>query len=213
MKKWFSVILCILFLALSGCRADPDLILQNQSSAEEETGTDDSRRENTVEKEPAQEMAEAAQSKICAYICGAVCIPGVYELETDSRVFQLVELAGGMTEDADEKSVNLAEIVADGQMIWIPTREESLNGQGAPQTGASGTGSGISGNGTEAQKINLNTASAEELTELNGIGETKAEAIVAYREEHGAFGKIDDIMQVSGIGQGTFDKIKDHITV
>ena len=102
--------------------------------------------------------------------------------------------------------MNLAEILTDGQMVWIPTKEESLSGAGISQAG-----SPAGGTGTEL--ININTASASELMELNGIGETKAEAIIAYREEHGAFGSTEEIMQVSGIGQGTFDKIKDEITV
>ena len=214
MKKWFHAIVCVALLAISGCRPDPDLILQNgasvqeaEPSALEEERTDPGGDSQAEHAEPEEDSGEdTGQPEICAYICGAVRSPGVYELEADSRVFQLVELAGGMSEDADEKSVNLAEILTDGQMVWIPTKEESLSGAGISQAG-----SPAGGTGTEL--ININTASASELMELNGIGETKAEAIIAYREEHGAFGSTEEIMQVSGIGQGTFDKIKDEITV
>lgn len=230
MKKWFPGIACFLIILFCGCGADPDLILQNGNSVQEETVSGSSReaQENSAEqetsesengeavlKESGQETAGEDQggTVICAYICGAVCAPGVYELEADSRVFQLVELAGGLTEDADEKSVNLAEAVTDGQMIWIPTLEESRSGQTASAAGSTGSGQSGSGSGSETEKVNINTASAEELTALNGIGETKAEAIVAYREAHGSFRQIDDIMQVDGIGEGTFDKIRDNITV
>lgn len=214
MKKWFPAIVCVALLTISGCRPDPDLILQNgasvqeaESSAPEEERMDPGGDSQAEHAEPEEDSGEdTGQPEICAYICGAVRSPGVYELEADSRVFQLVELAGGMSEDADEKSVNLAEILTDGQMVWIPTKEESLSGEGISQAG-----SPAGGTGTEL--ININTASASELMELNGIGETKAEAIIAYREEHGAFGSTEEIMQVSGIGQGTFDKIKDEITV
>ena len=223
MKKWFPGIACFLIILFCGCGADPDLILQNGNSVQEETVSGSSReaQENSAEqetsesengeavlKESGQETAGEDQggTVICAYICGAVCAPGVYELETDSRVFQLVELAGGLTEDADEKSVNLAEAVTDGQMIWIPTLEESRSGQTASAAGSTGSGS-------ETEKVNINTASAEELSALNGSGATKVVAIVAYREAHGSFRQIDDIMQVDGIGEGTFDKIRDNITV
>ncbi len=219
MKKWFPGILCCLTIFFCGCGADPDLILQNGNvSLEEET--DDSSGENQPENEALEESSdredgetEQEETQICAYICGAVCSPGVYELEPDSRVFHLVEMAGGLTEEADEKSVNLAEVVTDGQMIWIPTQEESMSGQTAPAASSSGTAQEISGGSSDSGMININTATASELTSLNGIGETKAGAIIDYREEHGAFETIDEIMQVDGIGQGTFDKIKDDITV
>lgn len=218
MKKWFPGILCCLMILFCGCGADPDLILQNADSLREEVSVsspEDQPESRSQEGSSGQENtgSEQEETQICAYICGAVCNPGVYELEPDSRVFQLVGMAGGLTAEADEKGVNLAEVVADGQMIWIPTREESMAGQTAPAASSSGITPGSSGEGSDSQMININTASASELTALNGIGETKAEAIITYREEHGAFGTIDEIMQVDGIGQGTFDKIKDNITV
>ncbi|MCC8029807.1 MAG: helix-hairpin-helix domain-containing protein [Lachnospiraceae bacterium] len=151
-------------------------------------------------------------SVICVYICGAVRNPGVYEMAEPARVYQLVELAGGLTEDADEQSVNLAQFAEDGQMIWIPTEEESAAGVAAPQEAESGTASSDSA-GEESGKVNINSADISELTTLNGIGETKAAAIVAYREEHGSFQSIEEIMQVSGIAEGTYEKIKDYITV
>lgn len=218
MKKWFPGILCCLMILFCGCGADPDIILQNGGSSREEISV--SSREDPPEGGSQQESSrqenggtEQEETQVCAYICGAVCTPGVYELEPGSRVFHLVAMAGGLTAEADEKSVNLAGVVTDGQMIWIPTQEESMAGQTAPAASSSGTLPEISGGGSDSRMININTATASELTSLNGIGETKAEAIIAYREEHGAFGTIDEIMQVDGIGQGTFDKIKDNITV
>lgn len=228
MKKWFPGIVCVLAILFCGCGADPDLILQNEDPVQEDQISGSSvedqeepadqeesgqKEDGPVEEESGRETAGGSQAEICVYICGAVCAPGVYELEADSRVFQLVELAGGLTEDADEKSINLAEVVTDGQMIWIPTLEESSSGQTASGIYSSPGSQSGSGSALETGKININTASAEELTALNGIGEMKAEAIVSYREAHGSFKQIDDIMQVDGIGQGTFDKIRDNITV
>ncbi len=149
--------------------------------------------------------------EIYVYICGAVSQPGVYKVRDQSRIYELVELAGGLTEDADAEGVNLALSVQDGMMIRIPTAQERAAGTEADES-VPGLAD-IAGSDAAGQKVNINTAGVTELTALNGIGETKAAAIVAYREEHGSFRSIEEIMEVSGIGEGTFDKIKEDITV
>ncbi len=232
----FCVLFLLLFLLLAGCGPDVDLILQNgaESSGDAaESGTEPDTREeapeDTEEGVPADSAeggsdgsapaGESAADAICVYICGAVVNPGVYEVPVSSRIYELVDLAGGMTDDADTDSVNLALAVEDGDMVRIPTREETAGGSAAAGVvsgeqgivSGSGTGSGGSG-GTSGGKVNINTAGLEELTSLNGIGDAKAAAIVAYREEHGSFGSIEEIMEVSGIGEGTYDKIKEDIT-
>lgn len=196
MRKYITYAVCVILLILSGCRANPDIILkgtQNSAPSEEKVSL-------SVEESlsPEQEV-----SGIYVYICGAVKNPGVYELLPGSRVYQLVEAAGGMSEDADGQRVNLAEVVTDGQMVRIPSCTET---EEQPEETVS---DGISADG----KVNINTASAEQLMTLNGIGQTKAEQIITYREENGAFPDTKAIMQVSGIGEGTYEKIKNSITV
>ncbi len=201
MKSWIVYSICVFLLfSLAGCGPDPDIILKgNESSAvsEEQAGQDDGDESSPKDQEAAN---------IYVYICGAVCSPGVYEMAPDSRVYELVDAAGGMSGDADGQSVNLAETVSDGQMVRIPfCGETNAGGEEAGESGAPG----ISSDG----KVNINTASAEQLMTLSGIGQTKADQIIAYREKNGAFPNIEAIMQVSGIAEGTYEKIKDSITV
>ena len=156
-------------------------------------------------------------------ICGEVAAPGVYELPAGSRMYEAVEKAGGMTSEAAQESVNLAQAIEDGQQLRIPSREEIRKYQetGKDVSGLLGAG-GAAGNGSEsasqksgssAALINLNTASKEELMTLNGIGAARAEAILSYREQKGGFRTIEDIMKVPGIKNAAFQKIKDKITV
>ncbi len=140
--------------------------------------------------------ADAAGSICYVYICGAVVNPGVYEMQPGERIFRAVELAGGFTEDAALEKVNQALPVEDGLSIVVPTVSEAA----ADAVRASGL-------------ININTASKAELCTLKGVGETRADAIIAYRDEKGGFAKIEDIMLVSGIGESSFNKIKDSIIV
>ena len=140
------------------------------------------------------------KEKICVYVCGEVRNPGVYELEAEARTAAAVEAAGGMTEEAAESWLNLAEHLADGQKIEVPSREqeEKLKEEALA---------------AESSLVNLNQASAEELTTLRGIGESKAEDILKYRETHGGFQTIEELMQIPGIKERVFEKIKDQITV
>ena len=150
--------------------------------------------------------------------------PGVYELRTDARIYEALEAAGGMTEDAAADWINQAEALSDGERIYVPTQEE-VNSQvlAVTQDGTeassgndtdNGTGQEASGEdtGTE-QKIDLNTADVSQLTTLTGVGESKALAIIAYREENGPFTSAEDIMNVPGIKEGTYEKIKDKIAI
>ncbi len=237
MKRLFaSVIVLFIMCFVTACGADVDLLLENGQSEdgtvissggedddggnaatgiEDGSGEADSADAASDGSDDGSAEDEEGNGLICAYICGAVKTPGVYEVESGSRVFALVELAGGMTEDADCDAVNLAREVSDGEMVYIPTEEETASGEVVPESaGTASTQSASTSGGTAASsKININTATAEELTALSGIGDAKAAAIVAYRDEHGSFSSTEDIMNVSGIGQSTYDKIKDDITV
>lgn len=166
--------------------------------------------------------AEMQQERIYVDVCGAVANPGVFELAAGSRVFQAIEAAGGYLPEAVENCVNRAGVLTDGQQLYILTREE-MEQQGMSQAelanASNVSGSGNSRNteavssGQQDNRININTADEAQLTTLTGIGATRAQAIIAYREENGPFVVIEDIMNVQGIKEGTFAKIKDEIVV
>lgn len=178
--------------------------------------------------------ATAAQNQgsIWVHICGAVKCPDVYELPTGSRVYEAVKLAGGFTEEADESYVNQAQPLSDGVKVVIPTREQTRSlaaGEGDGGIGivgatglqaddgnpgsTTGTDSGEASGTSADGRVNINTATETQLCGIAGIGATRAAAIVAYRQEHGSFARIEDIMNVSGIKEGTYAKIRDSITV
>lgn len=140
--------------------------------------------------------------QVFVYVCGAVNSPGVYELENGARVCDAVEAAGGLTEKAEASAVNQARLVADGEQIYVPESAESgvVDYEVTQRTELNG-------------KVNINTAGKEELMTLTGIGETKADSIIAYRTEHGSFAKTEDLMLVDGIKEGVFNKIKDDIII
>ncbi|MCB8723840.1 helix-hairpin-helix domain-containing protein [Blautia sp. DFI.1.216] len=165
---------------------------------------------------------EMQQAMIYVDVCGAVANPGVFQLAAGSRVFQAIEAAGGYLPEAALTCVNRAGVLTDGQQLYILTQEE-MERQGrdpAEMSGASdGQMNGSAGTGqntgmtAQDNRININTADEAQLTTLTGIGATRAQAIIAYREENGPFAAIEDIMNVQGIKEGTFAKIKDEIVV
>ena len=161
--------------------------------------------EQAEETEAAEEVvppAESEQKEVCyVYVCGAVASPGVYELQTCRRVYDAIRLAGGLSEDASFESVNQAENVTDGQMIKVLTISEAEN---STENGKETASDGL---------LNINNAGVAEFMTLPGIGQSKAEAIVQYREQNGAFSSVDEIMNVDGIKEGVFNKIKDCIKV
>ena len=157
------------------------------------------------------EGSEKDESKVTVDVKGAVANPGVYTLKASARVTDAIKAAGGMTEDADAKSVNLAESLSDEEVVYVATKDENLS-----VLGQSGTGQvSDKGGQTSAKdgKINLNTATSEELQTISGIGAKRAEDIIAYRESHGGFQSVDDLKNVSGIGDKTLDKIRESLYV
>ena len=151
---------------------------------------------------------EANTSTLFVHIAGSVKNPGLYELPQGSRVSDAVSAAGGMSEDANTSSVNLARQLTDGEQIIVASNEDIL---AATETGTS-NGS-PSGQVSSQGKVNINTASAEELMTLDGVGEATADKIIAYRQENGSFSRIEEIKEVSGIGEKKFEAMKDAITV
>lgn len=137
---------------------------------------------------------------------GCVRKPGVYEVPDGSRVFEVIEKAGGLTEDADTSGINQAEIVTDGMKLTIPSISEKKDNTGSNEADTTDTSS--AGNSL----ININTADSQTLQQIPGIGPVTADKIISYRETNGPFGSIEELTSVSGIGEKTFQKMKDRIT-
>lgn len=184
-------------LIVSGCSGKEGESLEELSVSD---------KEKTEEEQSAPEEQKDPAETVYVYVCGAVNAPGVYELKEDARVFEAISLAGGMTAEAAPEAVSQARTVADGEQIYVPTVQE-IQMQGA------GVEDIVTGNADVSGKVNINTAGKEELMTLTGIGEAKAQSILDYREKHGRFGSIEDLMLIEGIKEGVFNKIKEDITI
>lgn len=163
--------------------------------------------ENNENKESVAAFGEnvvSNKAKIIVEIKGEVKKPDVYEINDGSIIRDLINMAGGLTEKANIDGINRAEKLRDNQLIVIPNKD-SANNNGTVIS----TQGGVSSEGI----ININSASLSELQKINGIGETKAQCIIDYREKNGGFKSIEDIKNVEGIGAKTFDKIKDKISI
>lgn len=163
------------------------------------------------ENVPSEEKTESVTSadKIIVYVCGAVENPDVYELDPGARINDALEAAGGFSGDADMNMINLAEPVSDGQRVYFPVQGEDMTGDSQDMNAALETD--IYGDDTSL--VNINKAGVSELTQLPGIGETRAGQIVEYRETHGKFSSKEDLKNVSGIGDSTYEKLESHIIV
>ena len=163
------------------------------------------------------EGLEESSAQAAVYVCGAVERPGIVYLPEGSRKAEALEAAGGFSEDADRNYVNLAAKIKDGEQIYFPTLEEGLVSAELVLEGlvseAEKTGSGEADGKEEVAVVNLNTADVAALCTLTGIGEARARDIIRYREQNGRFERREDIMKVSGIKEGTYEKIKEQIRV
>lgn len=181
-------------LTLWGSFTQPGIVVERQDNAAEDGGE------------------SISETVLCVHVVGEVAHPGMYELKSGARVSDAIEAAGGMLEDADQLSVNLARSVSDGEQIVVAAvvanEGNAPSSQETPSSNSSSDrSSSVSG------KVNINTANVSELTSLDGIGQATAEKIVAYRQANGSFPTIDAIKNVSGIGDKKFEAIKDRITV
>ena len=220
--KWI-VLLCVVFLVslwCCGCSerrpqvvtfSDRDELhdLPVSVMTEETPGSE--------EQEPASER-ETELPMIAVHVCGEVRSPGVYFLSEDSRVCDAVDAAGGFSEGADTEWINLAGVLQDGAQLRIPTKEEVLALRSQSMSSLadmSDTSGHLSGTASEAgdERVDLNTASLQELMTLPGVGEAKAQAILDYREQYGSFQSVEELKNISGIKEAVFAKIKDRVTV
>ena len=195
--------ICGIFLGiscmLSACH-EKEETFTSVAAAEADAGD----KKNEAESKAAEEKPDKAKAdpggeekegSIWVYVCGEVASPGVYELQEGDRITHAIEAAGGLTEAAGQVYLNQAAHLTDGQRIYVPSDMADA------------------GMGKDTGIINLNTATKAELLSLSGIGESRAEAIIAYRETNGGFRKIEDLKKVDGIKEGIFQKIREQITV
>ncbi len=196
--------------------------LQESGKAGNDTARQPEDRKSSTESKDSsgKSSADAPEEQGAVFICGEVLCPGVYEISAGDRLYEVVELAGGFTADADRSYHNLARVVSDGERIYILSMEETkqldtaerISGEPASQE-MTGNVVGQMGNAAGEKKVNINTADRKELETLPGIGESKAASIIEYRQTVGNFTAIEEIMNISGIGEAMFAKIKDKITV
>lgn len=199
--KWFIVGSCVIAIGM--------LIFARglvNDKEEENEWTIPSEEEHDPEV-PEERLVQEPDVKNLVDVKGAVENPGVYEVMLDERVIDVIEKAGGLKEGADETKINFAGRVTDEMVLYIPLIGEEGENM-IVSAGASST-STSQGEG----KININKATSDELQNLPGIGPSKAEAIIAYREDSGLFQTIDDLKLVTGIGDKTFEKLQDQIIV
>lgn len=203
---------CLMLLLLYGC-ADQGQISSAVTVLSEETGAPENGGQpvNDAVQDEAGEASDTGAERgidtslretesLTVFVCGSVETPGVYELPAGSRVYEAIELAGGMSDEAAQTAVNQAELLTDGQMIEIPTKEEQQEKEAAEEARSDGL-------------VNINTADLEELKTLPGIGDSKARSIIAYREKNGAFRAVEDIKNIEGIKDGVFAKLEGCIKV
>lgn len=207
-KEYKIIVICAgLGLALGGFfllkPSTQKPVTETNLQAEVATVSKDSSSEKEIKKEEKDESAE--QDLITVDVKGAVKSPGIYDLPVGSRVHDAVQKAGGLTEEADSKSLNLAQKVSDEALVYVPTKGE----EAASQQAASGTASSTS----KEKKVNLNKASLEELKQVKGLGGKRAQDIIDHREANGKFKSVDELKKVSGIGAKTIEKLKDYVTV
>ena len=210
--------------------------VRNRKESEKSVLAENTREENTEQTHQGEIEVTPIPQKIFVDVCGAVLNPDVYELDAGSRIFQAVEAAGGYLPEAAVNYLNRARSLTDGQQIYVPTQKEiemltadqdetahsfyelapeALRQENTDQPEPEDLSEAVLAGGASQDtddRIDLNTADASLLSTLTGIGQSKAEAIIAYREEHGGFTSIEEIMNVEGIKEGTFSKIKDKIS-
>ena len=218
-KKHLIMIVVVFFIGITGVvfymnrSNDSELVdcdTQISYSEEADSNSKEATDKDNNSKDASTSSKDNKNKKIYVHICGEVNEPGVYELKEDARVIDAIDAAKGLTKAASQQSVNQAEKLEDSQQIYIPSiKEVKEDVNQSVKSSDSNSSINNEGNG----KININTASQEELTTLPGIGVAKAQKIIAYRQQNGSFSKIEDIMKISGIKEGLFNKISENITV
>ena len=201
-KEYKIIVICAgLGLVLGGCFL---LKPSTQTPAKESNLQTEVTTVSKDEKEDKNQKEEVVeQDLITVDVKGAVKSPGIYDLPVGSRINDAVQKAGGLTDNADSKSINLAQRISDEALVYVPTKEEATS-QEMPSSAS---------NNKENKKVNLNKASVEELKQVKGLGAKRAQDIIDHRESNGKFKSVDDLKKVSGIGAKTIEKLKEYVTV
>ena len=186
MKIRLWIFLCLVLIYLTGCSAKESVMVADEVHSNMANSVEDPLTEKNPEK-----------TYIYVYVCGKVKTPGVYRLPSDARLFDAIEMAGGVTAEGNPEMLNLAEYLRDEQTIYVPGKETEDSPGQDEQDG----------------RININTANKEDLMGLPGIGDSKAEGILDYRKEHGKFQSIEELMDIPGIKEGVYNKIKNDIKI
>ena len=175
----------------------------------EQTSSSSSYKDEKSNKSNEISQAETEDQLVTVDVKGAVKKPGVYQLQSNSRVHDALEKAGGMTEEADLKSINQAQKLSDEAVVYVAKVGENAVDvtTSAPASATSGTGQ------AKSALVNLNTATEADFQTISGIGQKRAQDIIAYREANGRFKSVDDLKNVSGIGAKTLEKLKEYVTV
>lgn len=193
MNKYIWLFLMLEVIFLTGCGQEDEWVTAVPSEGKR---TEDVAVPEDGDSSNGQQPNEESSSEIYVYVCGHVASPGVYRLEAQARICDALELAGGVSEDGNPEALNQAEPMVDGQTIYVPgTDEQAVQIQETADDGL----------------VDINTADREMLMTLPGIGESKADVIVRYREEHGSFQAVEELMEIPGIKEGVFNKIKEYI--
>ncbi len=205
------LLIAVTFIVYSIRQSGDDVIWIDEGEAR--TNYQNPQEEIIAEDEP------MVASFIVIDVSGEVMVPSVYTLSDGARVYEAVDAAGGLTENADTRNTNLAAILSDGMKLYIPSKkeveeEEKQTGEtpGSRYINGSTSQSAAASGGSKAGLININTANSAELQKLSGVGPVTADKIISYRNEYGEFKAIEELMNVSGIGEKTFAKLKNTIT-
>lgn len=222
-KKLYFVIAAVVIIGAfllkkeNSSESDPTFENNKISQSSNMTSNSSSSSNTNSSTNVANNASSSSSKTVTCDISGAVKHQGVYTLKNGARLQELIEAAGGTTSKAQLKAINRAVLLKDQDKIHIPYKGEKVESISTAGVGAnsSATSSGTSTNQVQenGDKVNLNTADVAVLQKLTGIGEKKAEQIIAYREQNGSFKKVEDLMQVSGIGEKTFESLKDQLTI
>ena len=197
-RRLISATLGIVMIILAGCSFSVPV--------REKAGIESTEIIRAEEERSSTEQME--ETEVYVHVCGCVKKPGVYRLHSGARTQEAIDAAGGFSEKANQTAWNLAEVLQDGMQIYIPSKDEAKEALNEEQSLGK-----VSSASQKKNTVNINTASQEELMTLPGIGESRAAAIIACREEKGSFTSIEEIKNVAGIGNGIFNRLKDLITV
>ena len=206
-KEYKIIIVCVgLGLAVGAfflLKPSPEIPVKDTSPQTELESSVKVKSKEEIPKDIEETTEVVEQDLITVDVKGAVKSPGIYDLPVGSRVNDAVQKAGGLIDNADSKSINLAQKISDEALVYVPTKEEAANQESY---------SNATGN-KETKKVNINKASLEELKQVKGLGGKRAQDIIDYRESKGTFRSVDDLKKVSGIGAKTIEKLKEYVTV